>query len=374
MCLLAFYLPQMNPLADPVVLVFMALIAFSNVLAILYPKPGTYLSLNFPILLCLMIIRGPSGAMWVLLSGILFFLKRIDFERIMFGISQNAITICLAGFFIPEKITELVLTRDLGRILVVAFIVDFVSTILISTYVSLKKGVGWKETFMDLWLYQKKMIQPLFYSTGILMAICFQAQGIMAAIIAFIPALGLFYLLNTQIKLKEQTIKANTDHLTKIGNRHALFNWWEKEFPQLQVTNQNLSVLMIDLDDFKRINDRYGHDCGDKVLQQVAETIQSTLRSTDRVFRYGGEEFVVLLPTSTVQGAKIVADRICQLISELKITGVENEQITVSVGLADLKKDLLDEVKEISIELLRKSDQAMYLAKKQGKNKVCVYS
>lgn len=374
MCLLAYYLPQMNPLEDPVVLVFMALIAFSNILAILYPKPGTYLSLNFPILFCLMVIRGTVGAMWVLLPGILVFVRRIDFERIMFGISQNAITIYLVGFFIPEKFTKLVLTRDLIWMLIAAFSADFINTILISTYLSLKDGVTWKETFVDLWMYQKTTIMPLFYSTGILMTVCYQAQGILAAILAFIPALGLFYLFNTQIQLKEQTAKANTDHLTKIGNRHALFGWWKKEFPLLQLAKKNLSVLMIDLDDFKRINDSYGHDCGDKVLQQVAETIKSALRSTDRVFRYGGEEFVVLLPNSTVQGAESVANRICELISELKITGVEHEQITVSIGLADLRKDLLDEVEEISDELMRKSDQAMYLAKKQGKNKVCVYS
>lgn len=130
---------------------------------------------------------------------------------------------------------------------------------------------------------------------------------------------------------------------------------------------QLLSVLMIDIDHFKRINDRHGHSAGDHVLTQVAQHIQQQLRATDALFRYGGEEFLAVLPNTAEHYAVLVARRILDHLALLKIQSEQhNVKVTASIGCAVLAEtDTVD-------SLLRRSDRALYRAKNNGRNQVQV--
>ena len=162
---------------------------------------------------------------------------------------------------------------------------------------------------------------------------------------------------------------AQTDFLTDLRNRR----WLDKMLPGLvqrsRLQNQMLSLIMLDIDHFKKYNDKNGHIGGDRAIQVVAKTIQSHLRSTDTAVRYGGEEFVVLMPNTSSRDASRIADRLCNAIREKKISHTDGTllpSITVSIGCSSL-------VEGNSFEnLLAEADAALYLAKKAGRDRVAM--
>jgi diguanylate cyclase (GGDEF)-like protein len=169
---------------------------------------------------------------------------------------------------------------------------------------------------------------------------------------------------------KELEKLVNTDPLTNIANRRALFHFGEMEFNRAQRYNCIFSVLILDLDHFKDINDTYGHDIGDHALKLVANTILKSIRNVDKFGRFGGEEFVAILPETKLQEALIIADKIRDLISELSFSVQESiVKMTVSIGVATYKPD------DSSIDtILKRADQALYQAKHQGRNQVVINS
>ncbi len=164
---------------------------------------------------------------------------------------------------------------------------------------------------------------------------------------------------------------AETDALTGLANRRHFLVLSEQELIRTQRYGGGLSVLMMDLDHFKAINDGYGHKVGDLVLSRVGEICRVVLRHVDIAGRIGGEEFAMLLPETGGQVAKEVADRLREAIS-LATIPLENGtslKVTASIGLAELEKD------DAKIDsLLNKADMALYEAKRSGRNKVCVTS
>ncbi len=160
------------------------------------------------------------------------------------------------------------------------------------------------------------------------------------------------------------------DALTGIPNRRSFSERILTEFTISRKSDADLSVIMCDIDNFKKYNDRYGHVEGDVCLRKVAECIQDSLkRPIDFCARYGGEEFVVVLPNSSLEGAMTVAERIRENVESLKIEHIESTTggiITMSLGLANSKIINADSDEQ----LIRCADQALYLAKKRGRNQV----
>ena len=164
---------------------------------------------------------------------------------------------------------------------------------------------------------------------------------------------------------------AITDSLTALFNRHHFFTLAEREFDRAQRYKHPLSIVMLDIDDFKHFNDTYGHLIGDIVLRSVADRCRTHLRSVDIVGRYGGEEFIILLPDTGLLQAQQTAERLCQEIAEMK-TDTEKGRLslTVSLGVASLE----DGVDDLTLEkLIDRADQALYLAKTRGKSQVSVW-
>jgi len=160
------------------------------------------------------------------------------------------------------------------------------------------------------------------------------------------------------------------DGLTRLLNRRAFDDRLNDEYNRSKRYNQPLSLLMLDLDHFKQVNDKYGHPAGDEVLRQIAVLLQSSVREIDAVARYGGEELAVILPTTDLIHARALAERIRRSVANYEFkTEATKVQITVSIGLAVLPDHALTPV-----QLIDAADQALYTAKKQGRNQVCSYS
>jgi diguanylate cyclase (GGDEF)-like protein len=164
--------------------------------------------------------------------------------------------------------------------------------------------------------------------------------------------------------------QAHTDELTGLANRLRFFEMAEAELARARRYDAALSVLMLDIDHFKEVNDVHGHRAGDRVLQQLARTCLEVLRNVDVVGRVGGEEFAILLPETALEGAVEVAERLREAVACAEVTRAEGVplRITVSIGVAVLAGAAnLD-------TLMSRSDAALYDAKHQGRNRVCVYS
>ncbi|MBA3599233.1 MAG: diguanylate cyclase [Methylibium sp.] len=156
------------------------------------------------------------------------------------------------------------------------------------------------------------------------------------------------------------------DHLTGLANRRAFFDGAELELQRWKRAPRPLSMVMIDADHFKRINDLHGHAAGDAVLRHLAAGLSATFRAIDVVARIGGEEFVALLPGTTIEGAEAVALRLCRSIAEQSVE-VDGTPIryTVSVGIAAMEEGV-----EGINTLIQRADVAMYAAKSNGRNRV----
>ena len=163
-------------------------------------------------------------------------------------------------------------------------------------------------------------------------------------------------------------IEANTDPLTEVSNRRPFLKTMKSEFTRAQLTGRPLSVAMIDLDHFKRVNDTYGHDAGDEVLRKVSDLLIMEFRSIDLIGRLGGEEFAIVFPQTGLAGAHIACDRIRSVIESTPIH-VDGQEIfvTASMGIATMGKGTRTEA-----ELLKLADEQLYEAKTAGRN--CVLS
>ena len=166
------------------------------------------------------------------------------------------------------------------------------------------------------------------------------------------------------------TLLANTDVLTGVSSRRAFLASLEAEIARAHRHKQCLSLLMLDIDHFKRVNDVYGHPIGDAVLQQFTSTCAGMLRGHDLFGRLGGEEFAIALPHTDIEGAQSVGEKIRVAIAQTPIpTSAGPIAITVSIGLAQL------EAGQVEVEqLIARADGALYQAKRDGRNQVCAAS
>lgn len=156
-----------------------------------------------------------------------------------------------------------------------------------------------------------------------------------------------------------------TDNLTGLANRRNFESAFEKEFLRAARYNNKLTLVMFDIDHFKNINDTFGHPCGDFVLRQVANSALQTFRKTDTVFRFGGEEFVVILTETDIHQAIIPLERFRKTVETLGLTYQDKEvSVTVSIGACQLSPEI--KTKE---EFLQKVDETLYKAKNSGRNR-----
>jgi diguanylate cyclase (GGDEF)-like protein len=161
--------------------------------------------------------------------------------------------------------------------------------------------------------------------------------------------------------------RARTDFLTGLPNHRFFQTQLSKELGRAQRHNHSLSLLIIDLDFLKSINDQFGHPTGDAVIRAVAESIRTTCRDFDLPARYGGEEFMVILPETPLAGAIQAAERLRKRIAALDFPAIGG--VTASIGIANYPSNALNKD-----DLIRVADQALYQAKSEGRNRVAYFS
>jgi len=195
------------------------------------------------------------------------------------------------------------------------------------------------------------------------------ASFFIVSIMQMCMSFGFVLMINYRLSADLQKL-ALSDALTGALNRRSL----EQEAARLSArctrTGDTLAIMMIDVDHFKSINDRYGHPVGDEVLKRLAEVAQKTIRSDDYFARYGGEEFCILLPSTTVEEAWMLADRLRQNYAAMAMEfGSEILRSTISIGVSDSMHAGLE-----FTALIAAADQAMYRAKQEGRNRVVMHS
>jgi len=160
------------------------------------------------------------------------------------------------------------------------------------------------------------------------------------------------------LRSREMETMAKKDSLTGLLNRHGLRDHLVNAMDMARMGKNTLSVIMVDIDHFKQINDTQGHARGDEILREVAQTLQNSTRANDSVARWGGEEFLILCPLTQLQVAAMVAEKLRKYVEEL------NSQVTCSFGVAEYRGD------GSASDLIQRADQALYRAKESGRNQV----
>lgn len=164
-------------------------------------------------------------------------------------------------------------------------------------------------------------------------------------------------LVNKNIKYKDI---ASRDSLTKLYNRYKFAEFYQFSYETMIERESEMSLIMIDIDNFKKINDTYGHNAGDSVIVEISQTLVKNLRNIDIVCRWGGEEFVILLPAVDIENAALLAEKLRRYIEDLELGNVGT--ITASFGIAKVVEE--DDLKSV----IHRADEALYLAKKSGRN------
>jgi diguanylate cyclase (GGDEF)-like protein len=169
-----------------------------------------------------------------------------------------------------------------------------------------------------------------------------------------------------ELKTQKYERLSAEDPLTAIFNRRAFIHALEHEIIEVKKSNKPLSLLTLDIDHFKQINDTFGHDTGDVVLQRFVQRIKTLIRDNDIFARIGGEEFAVLLPNTSHKGAQTLAGKIINEIAALDLNTVAaGLKMTVSIGIAVYKNNTSSKV------LLKEADEQLYEAKRSGRNRFC---
>ncbi len=236
---------------------------------------------------------------------------------------------------------------------IVVLITTLVSVIFLSTVWEF-----WLESFIGGVFHDDHEIESLYVKLEYVISI-----RIFVILSLIFPAMAGFKLIENDEKMQEKIKRlSEEDYLTKLYNRRKIHEIIETEIKRSRRYNSAFAVLLLDIDDFKIINDTFGHNAGDKVLVQFSSIIGHTIRESDIASRWGGEEFLVICPETTTEGAISLAEKIRYNIENNNFEEAGN--ITASIGVAGAQHG--DNVKS----LIFRADEALYSSKKAGKNRV----
>lgn len=238
------------------------------------------------------------------------------------------------------------------------------------TAFNIERGRKWYLMMLTFLIVMGFSINFVFANAKEGLSVFFQyGFAIIAATVA--THLLTFYLWRNKENYDKLQELAHKDYLTGLNNTRSFYDAIKVAFPYAKEKNEELVLIMIDIDNFKQVNDTYGHSAGDKVLKQLATILLNSCRSNDIVSRYGGEEFSVIMPDCYSATAVKIAENIRKTVEKTPfvINDTVNIKITISMGFATTKQNNILSFKE----LINKSDKELYLSKEKGKNRISGY-
>lgn len=238
-----------------------------------------------------------------------------------------------------------------------------------------KKSIITTSSLLLVFLVATSITNAIRYPLFKINKVSFYALVVINIITAFLAALYFMILISAQASTEQNFLKdmnsdleltANKDNLTGLGNRKSMEEHLDKAIARAKGEGQDFTIFMCDLDNFKHVNDTYGHDCGDLVLQNIAKIIKTEIRPDDYVFRYGGEEILILVYAGNYVSKKI-AERCRAAIEESEVEYKGNTiKVTITIGGASYYQGATKEI------LIKRSDNNLYNGKESGKNCVVI--
>lgn len=312
---------------------------------------------------------GISAAIVVLIPSMLlyFFTTKHALFNCLFNVGQ--FTLCLyltemvglwAGWVQGAPATN----ADLLIICLMIITYDLLNLLFVtgSVYIDTKQSFG--KCFVRAFYLDRKAVLLQRTFLAIVAMLLSSHMGNIAFVIVFIGVISLRFQNLFQRELVIKTEEAETDPLTKIYNMRYLHRWLEDQVRSLSKNQDHCTFIFADVDGLKSVNDKYGHDIGDKLLIHVSEILVANVRNRDQVARYGGDEFIIACPYTDLNQAMSIAARILQACAKNPFV-INGTQINfgVSLGVASWP-----EHGETVFDIIRMADKAMYLAKKSGGN------
>ncbi|HEY3314525.1 MAG TPA: GGDEF domain-containing protein [Bacillota bacterium] len=369
--LLMLYLTPSIPPGSVLSLLFLTLlyVLFSQRLVTL--PSGLKITAAFPIVVAAIAAHGPAVAMWSTLPAVLLwtFTQKFHPLRTFFNVGHFALSIgAAAAVFraVAGGYGQLILPFGFIPLFLATVTYDLINLGLIGARMAFVEHQRWVPVLYRT-LLERRSATLLYHVLAVVMAILYLDRGPYGALIVSVCLVGLNQFFRIMNEMDEVRLQAITDRLTHVYNYRYFADWLENRFPALTDKGEPVTILFVDINDLKAFNDTYGHHAGDLALQTVARVLQGYTRNTDKIVRYGGDEFVVMLPRTDAELAERIAERIRDVVVESRVTvdGAELP-VAVSIGMCTYPTDT-----PAPGDLVRVADQAMYLAKSRGSNCIC---
>jgi diguanylate cyclase len=331
--------------------------------------PGAAFMPGYPIIMAALYTTGLSGTVWLILVSLIW--RGIRNRGRLAGMAFCAGSVTLA---VAVANTAVMIFRGTAKLseplsidgLIRGLVLGLTYHLVITTACSLRQhiedpGLTFGSTFVGSMKKSLRWFMSSYYFFSMLLIHLAQTGGIIACLFFLSPMYALWRQFYFSQAYKEESTRASTDSLTGVANREGFRRHLHNT---LSTARLPAAVLFVDVDDFKSVNDEFGHEFGDEILCVLACLLREFVRGEDLVVRWGGEEFIVLLWNTTIEQAFTVAGRICEAVRECKFP--MGAQITVSIGCAGTT-----DINEVS-RLVALADSALYRAKDAGKDRVYV--
>lgn len=363
----AAYIAYLPTVRDPAVwgrtLVFAALFAVMMQLVVRLPG-GARISVGYPLIFTVLANLGIGPTMAALLPGTLarVFVHRDRPLRAYYAFGQYCLCTVVAGnafLLCGSEFGKIALPAAIPSLIAFAFCWDLLNIGFAQGRVTLQEGGNWFERWRFGLLRERGVVMPIYHVLGVAGALLYSDRGIYGLALVASALVGLHNFFRLHAEHAETKRTSVTDSLTQVYNYRYLADWLQQDFPRVTGGRQPLTFLWVDVDDLKKINDTHGHEAGNVALKVVAELLQASVRQSDTVVRYGGDEFVVVLPQTGAAEAERVVARIQEAVTR---QGFMFEGRSFPVGLSIGAATFPDDA-QTPQELLTASDRAMYKAK-----------
>lgn len=358
------YLPTIRgPAAWGQTAVFAVLFAVMMQLVVRLPG-GARISVGYPLIFTALVNMGIGATMVALLPGTLarVFVHRDRPLRAFYAFGQYCLCTAVAGnayLLAGSEFGNTVLPR--GALSLIAFAVcwDTLNIGFAQGRVTLQQGGNW----FDRWCFglfrERGAVMPIYHILGVVGALLYQDRGFYGLLLVAAALVGLYAFFRLHAEHAEAKLTSVTDRLTQVYNYRYLADWLQQGFPRATSGGRPLTILWVDVDDLKKINDTHGHEAGNVALKVIADLLRSSVRQSDIVVRYGGDEFVVLLPRTGSDEAERVVARIHESVARQGFMyDGRSFPVGLSIGAATYPNDA-----DSPQELLTASDRAMYKEK-----------